>query len=186
MVDTIPKGMVCIKPMTSADANSHGRTFVPFAVASQTQRVRVLCVATDGRVLLMHWRDPESGALLWEPPGGGVHDGESTRAAGERELREETGLSLELEPLGVQLRRTLSWAGRRDSWLESYFAAKCAAPLVVSNSGMQPDELPMFNGYAWVHWRELSTTTDPVVPRVLPALVARLLDIKKWDVTKCD
>ena len=37
---------------------------------------RVICLDAADRVLLMHWRDPSDGHLLWEPPGGGIEPGE--------------------------------------------------------------------------------------------------------------
>ena len=58
--------------------------------------VRVICLDADGRVLLMHWRDPHDGSRLWEPPGGGIDPGETPLQAARRELAEETGLDAEL------------------------------------------------------------------------------------------
>jgi 8-oxo-dGTP pyrophosphatase MutT (NUDIX family) len=34
--------------------------------------VRIICLDSAERVLLLHWRDPFDGRVLWEPPGGGV------------------------------------------------------------------------------------------------------------------
>ena len=34
--------------------------------------VRVVCLDSSARVLLLQWRDPSNGELLWEPPGGGI------------------------------------------------------------------------------------------------------------------
>jgi len=38
-------------------------------------------VDASGNVLLLRWRDPGSGRLLWEPPGGGIEEGETPLAA---------------------------------------------------------------------------------------------------------
>lgn len=61
-----------------------------------TQHVAVGVVEKNGRVLITR-RKPE-GLLggLWEFPGGKVADGESAEDACQREVREETGLSIEI------------------------------------------------------------------------------------------
>ncbi len=62
---------------------------------------RVGCYAwieQEGRVLLPHWREGEPGRERhgWTLPGGGVEPGESPEQTCLREVREETGLTVEL------------------------------------------------------------------------------------------
>lgn len=52
------------------------------------------CVWRDGKVLLVQ-RGKPPGAGLWSLPGGKVEPGETELAASIRELREETGLSVD-------------------------------------------------------------------------------------------
>jgi ADP-ribose pyrophosphatase YjhB (NUDIX family) len=56
-------------------------------------------VQRDGAVLLVGSRYPNLPEPLWHLPGGRPRDGETRRAAAERELAEETGLSGEAERL---------------------------------------------------------------------------------------
>lgn len=63
-------------------------------------RVRVggLCVQED-RILLVNHALYGPEGVLWSPPGGGVHFGESAEEALVREFREETGLDVEVGEL---------------------------------------------------------------------------------------
>lgn len=87
--------------------------------------VRVVCLDAAGRVLLMRWRDPVSGSMLWEPPGGGVDPGEDDLTAARRELVEETGLDpAAVAPGGVPVPRDVVWAGKRFTGTETFFLAR--------------------------------------------------------------
>ncbi len=66
-------------------------------------------------VVLAARRHPRSGELVWTIPKGHVEPGETTRAAAQREVREETGLEVTVEqPLG----ELTYWYVRRDEHLQ--------------------------------------------------------------------
>ncbi len=66
-------------------------------------RVIALCVfQRDGRVLVFEGYDSVKGTYFYRPLGGGVEAGETSHAAGAREIKEELGLHVvDLKFLGV-------------------------------------------------------------------------------------
>jgi 8-oxo-dGTP pyrophosphatase MutT (NUDIX family) len=57
---------------------------------------RAIVLDDEGRVLLVKHRH-DAATQFWVPPGGGLEPGESLAACAIREVREETGLEIEIE-----------------------------------------------------------------------------------------
>ncbi|MEJ7741491.1 MAG: GNAT family N-acetyltransferase [Nocardioidaceae bacterium] len=138
------------------------------------QAARVLCLDSNDRVLLMHWRHPVTGHQLWEPPGGGIEPGETPRDAVLREWREETGLPAPpLAPEPTTVSRDVLWGDARFIGDEVFFLGRydagAAGVAVTLTSGEQTSYL----GQEWVHWRDLTAGKwrgDLVDPDLLPVL----------------
>jgi lipoyl(octanoyl) transferase len=77
-------------------AEALGRS--PVSREVQLASVSVTIVDSDGRVLLLK-RSPERGGF-WQPVTGRLERGESPQGAAQRELREETGITVQVAPLG--------------------------------------------------------------------------------------
>jgi TDG/mug DNA glycosylase family protein len=88
---------------------------------TRREAVRGLVLDAEGRVLLVRFQHPVTGAVWWATAGGGVDPGESDEQALRRELLEEAGLAdFEIGPV-VHLREAhFHWAGRFYHQFERY------------------------------------------------------------------
>lgn len=144
--------------------------------------VRVVCLDGLAQVLLLMWRDPNGGELLWEPPGGGIDSGETPLDAARRELTEETGL----DPMAIINRpllvhRDSQWAGRRFVGPEPFFLARYSQESpALSRAGLRPDEEHNLRQYAWMSRTDLAGLTERVEPPSLAAIIGRLDPTGPW------
>jgi 8-oxo-dGTP pyrophosphatase MutT (NUDIX family) len=138
--------------------------------------VRIVCLDDGDRVLLLCWRDPYDGTLIWEPPGGGIEAGETPWQAAVRELVEETGLdpsSMVDSPVTVD--RDTTWNGRRFIGPEEFYLARFSGDRPsLSRAGLMVDEQHNLHDHAWVTLDELSDLDGRLEPPTLAAVVARL------------
>lgn len=125
----------------------------------------MLCLVGEA-VLLLRWRDPVGGAVVWEPPGGGVEPGETFADTARRELSEEAGVVAPELAHPVFVARDYVWAGRRIVTRDAVFLARFDAAPVVT-----PEPVPELLGFSWC---ERLDAVGPLEPPELPALLSSL------------
>lgn len=140
--------------------------------------VRVICVDGDGRVLLMCWRDPVDGHLVWEPPGGGIEDGERPIDTARRELTEETGLpGSAVRERAVPVHRRAWWNGQLYDGEEIFFLAVFDETPALGRDGLLAYEAEWLVEHAWFRWDDLPAGVEP--PE-LTAVLASLDPTGPW------
>jgi len=153
-------------------------------LADQTWRdtVRVICLDPSHRVLLLHWRDPVDGHLLWEPPGGGVEPGEDEATAACREVLEETGMSITLVPgRRVLVHRDTRWCGRRYVGDEPFLLARLPAAHPMRPTALTTEENGALIEGRWLSWPQILALTDPLDPPTLGDALCALDPTGPWN-----
>jgi 8-oxo-dGTP pyrophosphatase MutT (NUDIX family) len=131
---------------------------------------RVLPVDVDGRVLLLHVRDPERPqAPFWLTVGGAIEANETHQQGAARELREETGIVVAARDLGSPFFADtvrFSWGGRDRVQAQRYFAVALSHG-AVSFDGHDRWEQETIIGYRWWSPDELQACGAATAPGLL-------------------
>jgi 8-oxo-dGTP pyrophosphatase MutT (NUDIX family)/GNAT superfamily N-acetyltransferase len=147
---------------------------VPVVEPAYRPAARVLCLdadSTEDRVLLMHWWDPADGYVLWEPPGGGIEEGEDPAEAALREWAEETGLPApEIVAGPAHVARDAFWGGGRLVTDEWFFLGRLRVPHEAAPVALTEKEQIELLGREWIAVADLESLADPVVPDLAPIL----------------
>jgi 8-oxo-dGTP diphosphatase len=143
---------------------------------------RAVILDEEDRILLCRFEFRRAGRqfVLWATPGGGVEEGESLLAALRRELREEVGLELDVDPLPhvwhQEALRPDQFAGY-DGVINDFFLVR--VPAFTPRGSLTDAELAAENvtGLRWWTPAEIAAYqgTDLFGPRNLAQLLAGLL-----------
>jgi 8-oxo-dGTP pyrophosphatase MutT (NUDIX family) len=129
---------------------------------AQRPAVRIVCVDGLDRILLLCWKDPSDGKLVWEPPGGGIEPGERPIDTARRELAEETGLPGDaVRDRAVMVRRHVGWNGQVYDGEEAFYLARFEGTPAVGRDGLMDYESAWLQEQAWVAWNHLPPNTEP-------------------------
>jgi 8-oxo-dGTP pyrophosphatase MutT (NUDIX family) len=139
---------------------------------------RILLADPEGRLLLFSAREAD-GERWWFTPGGGVHRGETVRAAAVRELVEETGLACTQAALGPVVATSMSlWLAPGEGKLflgaHSFFFLR-VSDQKLNTDGQEDLERSMITGHRWWSVADLRAATERIAPLGLAGLLDRLL-----------
>ncbi len=145
------------------------------------QAGRIFVLDEEQRVLLMHERrDIGSDRTHWITPGGGVEPGEGLVQAALREVYEETGLRLELDPDAEPMyseRVRFSIAGRDLDQTNFYFLVRVPSGLPVQPAGHTDIEQLVVLGHRWWRLEELAASDVVREPVAMVELLERALAV---------
>jgi G:T/U-mismatch repair DNA glycosylase/ADP-ribose pyrophosphatase YjhB (NUDIX family) len=128
----------------------------------EREATRGVVLDRDGRVLLVRFEHPVSGAVWWATAGGGVDEGESDEEALRRELLEEAGLrEFEIGPLVHLREHTFSWAKRLIHQRERYYLVRVDRHVPAPTIDLAPEGLTEVR---WWTQAELADPVETVVP----------------------
>jgi 8-oxo-dGTP pyrophosphatase MutT (NUDIX family) len=142
--------------------------------------VRVVLRDRAGRILLFraelasradtHW---------WELPGGGIEPGESYQEAAVREIREETGLEVSRQQVGLpRWRRTSTWTARGIRRLQHEVVVAVdldADAPAVTDGGRTAEEAEEYVDARWWAVPDVLTSSERFYPGRLPELLPAFL-----------
>jgi 8-oxo-dGTP pyrophosphatase MutT (NUDIX family) len=129
--------------------------------------VRTL-IFKDEQVLLVGHRSPKTGTVWWMAPGGLVHRLEPAMEAAAREVKEETGLDVDIEGLVYWL----EWLWEESYCLELYFLGNVTGGTLTVGTDPELDEAQqmIFNA----RFFKLTELKDhPVYPKVFRTMLAQ-------------
>jgi 8-oxo-dGTP pyrophosphatase MutT (NUDIX family) len=138
---------------------------------------RLLVLDEHDRVLLMLTKAPDTrGVSRWITPGGGVDPGESHEEAAVRELHEETGqVVTEVGPVVRVDDFEVTWDDADHTHGHAEFFVVRLPHFEVVDDDWTDDERVDIVASRWFALAELETTTEPVEPVDLAALVRTVL-----------
>lgn len=139
----------------------------------QHPRVGVGVVALRNREVLLVERQSEPLSGFWSFPGGAVELGESLRAAAVREMREETGLEVEIVDIADVFERV---DREPDGRIRFHYIVVDFLARIRPGSGTEPEAASDASQARWIQWERLADLpVTPGVERVL-ARARQLLD----------
>lgn len=141
---------------------------------------RLFIVDEQGRLLLFRYHD-EHQAPFWATVGGELINDENYIDAAVRELKEETGLNLEIGELLKERDEIYPVARSTPArWLEKYFLVNSPCNPDLSRDGWSDEEKSTIQNWKWWSIKDmLNESTNSFKPSWIPELLNSVLNSSK-------
>jgi 8-oxo-dGTP pyrophosphatase MutT (NUDIX family) len=137
--------------------------------------VRAIILTPQGEVLLMKFREPESGREIWLTPGGGIERNEDPLAGLHREIREETGLDIASPGRKIWIREhTFRWDGHRVKQRESFYLIRTERFEPHIGNMHEASERVALLEFRWWRPGEIASSAERFAPRRLGPFLEEL------------
>lgn len=130
---------------------------------------RIVLISPAERVLLFEARNNQ-GEHFWLMPGGGLEPNETFAEAASRELREETGQTLEIGPWIWIRCHSYQWGGIHCEQREHFFVARASDETI---NGTNADSYVL--SHHWWSMEEIACSTALFAPQSLRTLLPPIL-----------
>ncbi|MBS7529025.1 NUDIX domain-containing protein [Hazenella sp. IB182353] len=127
---------------------------------------RILLLNEQNQLLLFHMINGiNQSGTVWFSPGGGVEDNETYEEAAQRELKEETGITTQVEwgPVVWIREIDLIWKGTKNRFIEHYYLAY-VRHISISLAHMTTLEKENYLSHHWWTLQELEETAENIFP----------------------
>lgn len=142
-----------------------------------SKRARVLLMNNENCILLFQINLPSDPTYhgKWYTVGGGVESNETFHQTAQRELLEETGLNVTVNPDPIYTdSRTTTWKGEEIRLEQQYFLARCQVDSIDKSRWTEQD-VKEIGGLRWWSFEEVQESTD-VIPENLADLIKIVIE----------
>ncbi len=143
---------------------------IPTVPEGARAAARVILLDENDRLLYLRAHENSTGKAFWVMPGGGLDQSESFENAAVREVREETGLEIDLGPCVWFRHHTYSWERREHNQFEVFFVARTPA----TDIGPWKQDV-YISGHRWWTLAELKASKEVFSPRNVATLLEPIL-----------
>jgi 8-oxo-dGTP pyrophosphatase MutT (NUDIX family) len=146
---------------------------LPDRVPTDRIAARAIVLDPEDRILLVCFRQPNTGEGWWATPGGALDEGETHEDGLRRELLEETGIVAQIGPCVWTRVHVFDWGEHFIRQIERYYVVPVETDRVAPQLDLAAEDV---HEIRWWTLAELEASAEEFAPRRLPALIRDLFE----------